>query len=45
MLIALGSVVLLDYEGVIDLRFGALAPIALAAVGAIVLAVGLSRRA
>jgi hypothetical protein len=41
----LGIVLLLDRLDVVDLRFGALAPIACAAVGAILLASGLSRRA
>jgi hypothetical protein len=40
---ALGGLLLLDFQGTIDLRFSALAPIALAAVGAILLALGLSR--
>ena len=42
---ALGALLLLDFQGTIDLRFAALAPIALAAVGAILLALGFSRRA
>jgi hypothetical protein len=42
---ALGGLILLDFQGAIDLRFGLLAPIALAAVGAILLALGLTRRA
>jgi hypothetical protein len=41
----LGIVLLLDRLEVVDMRFGALAPIVCAAVGAILLASGLSRRA
>jgi hypothetical protein len=41
---ALGTLLLLDNEGSLDLRFGALAPITCAVVGAILLASGLSRR-
>ena len=44
VLIALGLLLLLDRLTVIDLGFGALAPIACAAVGAVLLALGLSRR-
>jgi cell wall-active antibiotic response 4TMS protein YvqF len=44
-LVAFGVVLLLDRLDTIDLRFGTLAPIALAAVGAILLALGLTRRA
>jgi cell wall-active antibiotic response 4TMS protein YvqF len=44
-LVALGTVLLLDRLDTIDLRFGTFAPIALAAVGAILLALGLGRRA
>ncbi len=44
VLIAFGGVLLLDGLGAIDLGFGALAPIACAAVGAALLALGLSRR-
>jgi hypothetical protein len=44
-LVALGVVLLLDRLEAIDLRFGTFAPIACAAVGAILLALGLSRRA
>ena len=40
----LGTVLLLDNEGTLDLRFGALAPITFAVVGVILLASGLSRR-
>ena len=42
-LIAFGAVLLADALGAIELRFAALAPIACAAVGAILLAVGLDR--
>lgn len=45
VLIAFGTVLLLDSVGAFDLRFGALAPIVCAAVGAILFALGLSRRA
>jgi hypothetical protein len=41
---ALGLVLLLDRTGALDLRFAALAPIMCAALGAILLASGLSRR-
>jgi hypothetical protein len=44
VVVALGLVLLLDFTDVIDLRFAALAPIACAAVGAILLSAGLSRR-
>jgi hypothetical protein len=44
-LAGVGVVLLLDQLGTLDLRFGTLAPIALAAMGAILLALGLSRRA
>jgi hypothetical protein len=43
-LATLGTFLLLDNEGTLDLRFGALAPITIAVVGAILLASGLSRR-
>ena len=43
-LLALGTLLLLDSEDAIQLRIGALAPIACAAVGAVLLASGLSRR-
>jgi hypothetical protein len=43
-LVAFGTVLLLHYLDAIDLRFGTLAPIGLAAVGAILLALGLGRR-
>ncbi len=42
-LLALGGLLMLDSQGVIALRLGAVAPIACAAVGAILLASGLSR--
>ena len=42
-LLALGGVLMLDAAGAFDLRFATLAPIACAAVGAILLAAGLSR--
>ena len=41
---ALGAVLLLDARGAIDLGIAALAPIACAAVGAVLVASGLSRR-
>ena len=44
-LLALGGVLMLDAAGAFDLRFAVLAPIACAAVGAILLAAGLSRGA
>ncbi len=40
----LGVLVLLDQSGDVDLRFSALGPAAFAALGAILLASGLSRR-
>jgi len=40
----LGGLLLLDNEGTVNFRFGALAPITFAVVGAIFLASGLSRR-
>ncbi|MDP9399413.1 MAG: DUF5668 domain-containing protein [Actinomycetota bacterium] len=43
VLVALGAVLLLDRLGAIDLRFAAFAPLACAAVGAVLLASGLSR--
>ena len=43
-LLALGGLLLLDSQDVIELRLGALAPIVCAAIGAILLASGLSRR-
>ena len=42
--VALGAVLLLDAAGAFELRFAILAPVACAAVGAILLASGLSRR-
>ena len=42
-LLALGVVLLLDASGAIELRFAGLAPLACAAVGAILLSAGLSR--
>jgi hypothetical protein len=42
-LVALGAVLLLDALDAYELRFAALAPVACAAVGAILLAAGLSR--
>ncbi len=44
VLIGFGVVLALDAAGAIDLTFAALAPIACAAVGAVLLANGLSRR-
>ncbi len=41
---AFGVVLLLDSTDALDLRFGAIAPITCAVVGAILLASGLSRR-
>ena len=41
--LALGSVLLLDATGVLDLSFALFAPIACAAVGAILVATGLAR--
>lgn len=43
VLLVLGLVLLLDSAGVLELTFGAMAPIAFGAVGAILLASGLSR--
>jgi hypothetical protein len=43
-LLALGGLLLLVSQNAIELRLGALAPIVCAAVGAILLASGLSRR-
>jgi hypothetical protein len=43
-LLALGGLLLLDSQDVLRLKFGTLAPIACAAVGAILLASGLSRQ-
>jgi len=44
VLVAFGAVLLLDRVEVLDLRFGSLAPIACAAVGAVLLASGITRR-
>jgi hypothetical protein len=44
VLLAFGTVLLLAELDAIDLRFATLAPIACAAVGAVLLALGLSRR-
>jgi hypothetical protein len=43
VLVVLGVVLLLDSTGALDLSFGSMAPIAFGAVGAILLASGLSR--
>lgn len=43
-LLVLGGLLLLDSQGTLELRVGALAPIACAAVGAVLLASGLTRR-
>ena len=43
-LVIFGVVLLLDATGSIDLRFAALAPLACALAGAVLLASGLSRR-
>ena len=45
VLVALGVVLLLNSTGTLHLTFGAMAPIAFGAVGAILLASGLSRGA
>jgi hypothetical protein len=42
--ILLGVVLLLDRAGTLELHFGALAPLACAVVGAVLLAAGLVRR-
>jgi len=42
-LVVLGTVLLLDAAGVLELDFGVMAPIAFGAIGAILLASGLSR--
>jgi hypothetical protein len=42
--LALGVLLLLDAGGTLDLRFGVLAPVACAAMGAILLASGMTRR-
>ena len=44
VLVALGTVLLLERSGELDGGFGLLTPLAFAAVGAILLASGLSRR-
>jgi hypothetical protein len=43
VLVVLGGVLLLDRTGALDLTFRSMAPMAFAAVGAILLASGLSR--
>jgi hypothetical protein len=43
-LVVLGVALLLDRRGAIDLSFASFAPIAFAAMGAILVALGLSRR-
>lgn len=43
-LLVLGALLMLDAQEAIELRLGALAPIACAAVGAVLLASGLTRR-
>jgi hypothetical protein len=43
-LMTFGGVLLLDATDVVDLRFGAIAPLTLALLGAILLTSGLSRR-
>ena len=45
VLVVFGTVLLLDAAGTLKLSFGAMAPIVFGAVGAILLASGLSRRA
>jgi len=45
VLVVLGTVLLLDSTETLKLGFGAMAPIVFGAVGAILLASGLSRRA
>ena len=45
VLVVFGTVLLLDAAGVLMLSFGAMAPIAFGAVGAVLLASGLSRSA
>ena len=42
--VALGVLLLLDAGNAFDLRFGVLAPVACAAMGAILLASGMARR-
>jgi Domain of unknown function (DUF5668) len=43
VLVALGTALLLDRTGTLDLTFASMAPIAFAAIGVILLASGLSR--
>lgn len=43
-MLALGVLLLLDASGTLELRFGLLAPVGCAAVGAILLASGMTRR-
>lgn len=43
VLVVLGTVLLLDADGTLHLTFGAMAPLAFGAVGAILLASGLAR--
>ncbi len=43
VLLVLGTVLLLDQAGTLRLDFGSMAPIALGAIGAVLLASGLSR--
>ena len=43
-IVLFGVVLVLDHAGVLDLRFAALAPLACAVIGAILLASGLTRR-
>jgi hypothetical protein len=43
VLVVLGTILLLDRSGTLHMTFGAMAPIAFAAVGAILLASGLAR--
>jgi hypothetical protein len=45
VVIAFGAVLLADATGAIELRFAALGPIALGAVGAVLVALGLGRDA
>lgn len=45
VLVALGTLLLLDGAGVLNVTFKAMAPVALGAVGAILLASGLARGA
>jgi hypothetical protein len=42
-IVALGVLLLLDATGALDLRFGVLAPVACAVLGAILLASGMTR--